>query len=80
MSEEPGRLPGPASGKTPGHPDVIFCPGGPILLRGDHVVQDEDGNEYQTTRPVSAVCRCGGSAIKPWCDGTHKVMRRRPGR
>nr|WP_246858607.1 CDGSH iron-sulfur domain-containing protein [Citricoccus sp. SGAir0253] len=60
-----------------GHPDVILCPGGPMLLRGEHVVQDEDGNEHPTTRPVSAVCRCGASAIKPWCDGTHKVVRRR---
>ncbi|GGO45392.1 hypothetical protein GCM10010977_18040 [Citricoccus zhacaiensis] len=59
------------------HPDVILCPGGPMLLRGDHVVQDEDGNEHRTWRPVSAVCRCGASAVKPWCDGTHKVLRKR---
>ena len=59
------------------HPDVILCPGGPMLLRGDHVVQDEDGTEHRTTRPVSAVCRCGASAIKPWCDGTHKVLQKR---
>lgn len=59
------------------HPDVILCPGGPLLLRGDHVVQDEDGTEHRTTRPVSAVCRCGSSAIKPWCDGTHKVLQQR---
>lgn len=56
------------------HPDVILCPGGPMLLRGSHVVQDADGNEHQTTRPVSAVCRCGKSATQPWCDGTHKVL------
>ncbi|WP_345478632.1 CDGSH iron-sulfur domain-containing protein [Nesterenkonia rhizosphaerae] len=49
-----------------------------MLLRGDHVVQDEDGNEYRTERPVSAVCRCGGSKIKPWCDGTHKLLLKRP--
>lgn len=59
------------------HPDVIFCANGPMLLRGDHLAQDEDGNEHRTTRPVSAVCRCGGSQIKPWCDGTHKFMRQR---
>ena len=57
-------------------PDVVLCPDGPMLLRGDHVIQDEDGNEYQTTRPVSAVCRCGKSQIKPWCDGTHKFLRK----
>jgi CDGSH-type Zn-finger protein len=55
-------------------PDVVVCPGGPLLLRGDHVVRDEDGVEHPTTRPISAVCRCGRSAVKPWCDGTHKVL------
>lgn len=54
--------------------DVIVCAGGPVLLRGDHVVCDEDGTAYDTHRPVSAVCRCGRSASKPWCDGTHKAV------
>jgi len=55
-------------------PDVVLCPGGPMLLRGDHVVTDEQGQEHRTTRPVSAVCRCGKSSLQPWCDGTHKVL------
>jgi CDGSH-type Zn-finger protein len=62
------------------HPDVILCPDGPMLLRGEHVIEDEDGNEHSTTRPVSAVCRCGASGIEPWCDGTHKTLRKRPAR
>jgi len=56
------------------HPDVVLCPGGPMLLRGDHVIEGPDGRLHQTTRPVSAVCRCGKSATQPWCDGTHKVL------
>lgn len=60
-------------------PDIILCPCGPMLVRGDHVIQDEDGNDHQTTRPVSAVCRCGKSQIKPWCDGTHKFLRKNSG-
>jgi CDGSH-type Zn-finger protein len=56
------------------HPDVILCPGGPVVIRGEHVVVDEDGIEHRTRRRVSAVCRCGKSSIKPWCDGTHKVI------
>lgn len=56
------------------HTDRVLCPGGPMLLRGDHVVVDADGVPHQTTRPVSAVCRCGKSARQPWCDGTHKVL------
>jgi len=45
-----------------------------MLLRGEHVVLDDDGQEHRTTRPVSAVCRCHRSASKPWCDGTHKLL------
>lgn len=52
----------------------VDCPGGPMLLRGDHLVPDHDGVEHPTTRAVSAVCRCGRSARFPWCDGTHKVL------
>ena len=56
------------------HPDVVLCPGGPMLLRGRHVVEDSEGGTHRTTRPVSAVCRCGKSAAAPWCDGTHKLL------
>jgi len=56
------------------HADVILCAGGPMLLRGDHLVEDADGVAHQTSRPVSAVCRCGKSSTSPWCDGTHKVI------
>lgn len=56
------------------HPDVVMCPGGPMLLRGDHVIQDADGVAHRTSRPVTAVCRCNKSAIRPWCDGTHKLL------
>ena len=61
-------------------PDVVLCPGGPMLLRGEHVLEDADGEKHVTTRPVSAVCRCGYSAAKPWCDGTHKLLppKKRP--
>ena len=55
-------------------PACHLCPGGPMLVRGDHVVEDADGVQHRTTRPVSAVCRCGKSAISPWCDGTHKLL------
>jgi CDGSH-type Zn-finger protein len=56
------------------HADIEICPGGPMLLRGKHVVRDAEGRTHRTTAPVSAVCRCGKSASAPWCDGTHKVL------
>ncbi len=56
------------------HDDVVICPGGPMLLRGDHSIVDAEGVAHRTSRPVSAVCRCERSASLPWCDGTHKLL------
>ncbi len=57
-----------------GRPDIVVCPGGPLLVRGDVVIEDEDGVRHESTRPVSALCRCEKSSRKPWCDGTHKLL------
>ena len=57
--------------------DVVvtrWCPDGPLLVRGADTVQDENGVEHEVTRPVVAVCACGKSARKPWCDSTHKAI------
>lgn len=56
---------------------VRACPGGPLLVDGDVEVTAEDGTVHRSTRPVSAVCRCGASARAPWCDGSHKLLTRR---
>jgi CDGSH-type Zn-finger protein len=58
------------------HPDVVLCPGGPMLVRGAQSVQDADGRVHPVERPVVAVCRCLKSSRLPWCDATHKVMQR----
>ena len=52
------------------------CPGGPLLVRGAAGVVDESGTLHRVTRPVVALCRCARSQRMPWCDGTHKVVRR----
>ena len=44
---------------------------GPYLVRGPVVVIDAEGNEYRPERETIALCRCGGSKTKPFCDGTH---------
>jgi CDGSH-type Zn-finger protein len=49
-------------------------PDGPYLVRGDFVVQDQEGNELRTERRTVALCRCGKSRIRPLCDGTHKLI------
>ena len=53
---------------------IVCCPDGPFLVRGADSIIDEAGQEHVTTRPVVAVCRCGKSARRPWCDGTHKLL------
>ena len=55
---------------------VRACPDGPLLVRGADTVMDEDGIEHVVTRPVVAVCACGKSSRKPWCDSTHKSIPR----
>lgn len=48
---------------------------GPLLVRGPFVLADQDGGEIEIGRRTVALCRCGKSRIRPFCDGTHKVVR-----
>ena len=47
---------------------------GPYIVRGDFVVTDQDGNAIDARRRTIALCRCGRSRIRPFCDGTHKLI------
>ena len=58
---------------------VTACPDGPLLVRGPARVVDGEGQEIEKHRATVALCRCGGTAIPPWCDGTHKVNGYRSG-
>ena len=46
---------------------------GPYRVQGPIRLLDADGNEYDLggRGEVIALCRCGGSTTKPFCDGTH---------
>jgi CDGSH-type Zn-finger protein len=48
-------------------------PDGPLLVRGDVDLRTPEGEPVQRNRRTVALCRCGLSAIKPFCDGTHKA-------
>lgn len=57
--------------------DVVITPyrDGPLLVRGPVRVVDQDGNEIGTDRDPVALCRCGKSRMRPFCDGSHKLVR-----
>ena len=44
---------------------------GPYLVKGPVLLLDAEGNEFRAERATVALCRCGGSTTKPFCDGTH---------
>jgi CDGSH-type Zn-finger protein len=48
---------------------------GPLLVRGPFRMTDQDGNEIEIDRETVALCRCGKSRMRPFCDGTHKLVR-----
>lgn len=45
---------------------------GPLLVRGPVTLIDADGNEIEVKGKNIALCRCGASDNKPFCDGSHK--------
>lgn len=46
---------------------------GPLLLQGNFELLDASGKAF-FRGDKAALCRCGGSANKPFCDGTHKTI------
>ena len=52
-----------------------------VRQNGSYKVEGEDvklvdwnGNEYPIVRRPVALCRCGASTTKPFCDGTHSKI------
>jgi len=55
-------------------PDVTITPSdnGPYIVRGEIELVDQDGKAYET-KSTTALCRCGDSSMRPFCDGSHKA-------
>jgi CDGSH-type Zn-finger protein len=47
---------------------------GPLLVRGPFAITDQDGHEIEVHQGTVALCRCGRSRRKPFCDGMHKAV------
>lgn len=54
--------------------EIVPYRDGPYLIRGPVVLRDQDGATIDTARPTIALCRCGRSRTRPFCDGTHHVV------
>ncbi|PNY81155.1 (4Fe-4S)-binding protein [Deinococcus koreensis] len=50
---------------------ITPSPDGPLMIRGNLVIQTP-GGEHREVR--AALCRCGQSGNKPYCDGTHRKV------
>lgn len=49
---------------------IEVSPKGPLLVYGNVTIKDKDGKETKKNK-VTALCRCGASKNKPYCDGSH---------
>ena len=57
-------------------PLVIRCrENGPLVIQGVFQIVDHQGNEFTlpTGKDTIALCRCGQSKNKPFCDGSHRT-------
>jgi uncharacterized Fe-S cluster protein YjdI/CDGSH-type Zn-finger protein len=50
---------------------VTVSHAGPLLVRGNLRIVDDAGETIDTGE-AAALCRCGGTANPPFCDGTHE--------
>jgi uncharacterized Fe-S cluster protein YjdI len=50
---------------------VETVPNGPLMIYGNVTVKDSAGTLTKKNN-ATAFCRCGGSANKPYCDGSHR--------
>ena len=54
---------------------ITIRPNGPYVIEGEVELVDPTGATVDTTeRPRIALCRCGASVTKPFCDGTHSKV------
>lgn len=49
---------------------------GPLVIEGDIPIFDAEGNQFCAPGPKStvALCRCGRSVQRPFCDGRHREV------
>src|SRR5262249_43654210 len=74
--EERHRDPRPSRTASRTMTTVTPTDDGPYMVEGDLRIVDPLGNEYDLGGAAAVfLCRCGRSATKPFCDGTHERVR-----
>lgn len=68
LNEAPAAT--PSSADAPAETHVAVSARGPLLVSGNLVIKDHEGNEILRCGNA-ALCRCGASSRKPFCDGSH---------
>ena len=54
--------------------EITVMDNGPIKINGPIVFKDMNGKPIALANPAQfALCRCGQSTKKPFCDGSHKT-------
>jgi CDGSH-type Zn-finger protein len=53
---------------------ITAYPNGPLLVRGPFEILTPTGEVIPPRRKTVALCRCGLSTLKPFCDGSHKAV------
>jgi CDGSH-type Zn-finger protein len=54
---------------------ITAYPDGPLIVRGPFLITDEHGTPIDAGRRTVALCRCGRSQLRPFCDGSHLTAR-----
>ena len=57
-------------GYIPGMVTIETIKNGPYIVKGDVELIDSDGSKFPAEKRM-ALCRCGASTEKPFCDGSH---------
>ena len=60
--------------QAPKFAKVQILKDGPALVTGNFIIRDPDKKKIRISSPVAAICRCGGSKKKPFCDGSHLAL------
>ncbi|MDJ0797864.1 MAG: CDGSH iron-sulfur domain-containing protein [Calothrix sp. MO_167.B12] len=51
--------------------EIKILDNGPFLVSGSISLTDTEGQKFDTAKQPVALCRCGASGNRPFCDGSH---------